>query len=71
MCFNLPRHRYLPPATWRVRTGRSVRVCHFTPSELVMQQNLKPKRKQTPAKTFRMLKEAYENLPESQTRVFE
>jgi len=37
---DLPRHRHLPFATWRVRTGRAVRTCLFPPSELVMQQNL-------------------------------
>ena len=31
----------------------------------------KPRKRKTPAKEFRMLKEAYENVPGSQTRVFE
>ena len=46
MYLNLPRHRHLPPATWRVRTGHSVRICNFNPSELVMQQNLEKEKKE-------------------------
>jgi len=82
MCLNQPRHCHLPPATWRVRTGRAVRICHSPPSEFFMQRNINrikicAKINKTPAKTFLfvvfvcMLKNAYGDESMSQTCVFE
>ena len=53
MCVNVPRHRHLPPATWRVRTGRAVRFYVILPRRSwSCSESSKRKRKKTPAKTL-------------------
>jgi len=71
ICLNLPMHRHLPPAIRRLRTGRAVSICHSSPVGVGHAAKHRKKRKKTPAKTSRMLKEAHGDVSVSETRVFD